>query len=155
MSKQSEKTPRLIVSNKKAWHDYTIEEQFEAGLALQGWEIKSIREGRVQLKESYVLLKNGEAWLLGAHISPLLSASTHVTPDPLRTRKLLLNARELAKLFKGKERDGYTIVALDLHWHKHYAKAQIALAKGKKEYDKRSSEKDREWQREKERLLKR
>lgn len=154
MNKQSKTTPqRIIAHNKKAFHDYLIEDRFEAGIVLEGWELKSIRAGRAQLKESYVLLKKGEAWLIGAHISPLLSASTHVLPDPVRTRKLLLHERELSKLHIAREREGYTVVALDMHWHHNYVKVEIALAKGKKEHDKRSAAKDREWSREKQRLL--
>lgn len=153
MNKQSKPVERLIAANKKAFHDYIIEERFEAGMVLQGWEVKSLRAGRVQLKESYVILKQGEAWLIGVHISPLLSASTHIDPDPVRTRKLLLNERELSKLHRAKEREGYTIVALDLHWHRNYVKVEIALAKGKKTHDKRAATKDREWGREKQRIL--
>jgi SsrA-binding protein len=155
MNKQSKTVERLIVTHKKAFHDYLIEDRFEAGLALQGWEVKSIRAGRVQLKDSYVILKKGEAWLIGVHISPLISASTHVNPDPIRTRKLLLHERELGKLHKAKEREGYTIVALNLHWRHNRVKAEIALAKGKKVHDKRAAAKDREWNREKERFLSR
>jgi SsrA-binding protein len=153
MNKQSKSIERLIVSNKKAFHDYTIEERFEAGMVLEGWEVKSLRAGRVQLKESYVILKKGEAWLIGAHMSPLISASTHIHPDPVRTRKLLLHERELSKLHRAREREGYTIVALDLHWHHNRVKAEIGLAKGKKEHDKRAATKEREWNREKQRLL--
>lgn len=153
MSKPSEK---LISTNKKAWHDYTLETQFEAGLMLEGWEVKSIREGHVQLKESYIVLKKGEAWLIGVHISPLKSASTHITPDPIRTRKLLLNQREINKLCVAKDREGYTIVPLNLHWSsKNRVKMQIAIAKGKKQHDKRAAMKERDWKREKERILKR
>ncbi len=156
MNKQSKKpTERSIATNKKAFHDYTIEERFEAGLVLEGWEVKSLRAGRIQLKESYVILKNGEAWLIGAHISPLTTASTHIHPDPIRTRKLLLHERELSKLFKAKEREGYTIVALDLHWLRNRVKVEIALAKGKKEHDKREATKQHDWAREKQRLLQR
>ena len=153
MNKQSKSIERLIVSNKKAFHDYTIEERFEAGIVLEGWEVKSIRAGRCQLKESYVILKKGEAWLIGMHISPLVSASTHIDPDPVRTRKLLLHERELSKLHRAKEREGYTIVAIDLHWQHNRVKAEIALAKGKKTHDKRAATKEREWGREKQRLL--
>ncbi len=153
MNKQSKSIERLIVSNKKAFHDYTIEERFEAGIILEGWEVKSIRAGRCQLKESYVILKKGEAWLIGMHISPLISASTHIDPDPVRTRKLLLHERELSKLHRAKEREGYTIVAIDLHWQHNRVKAEIALAKGKKTHDKRAATKEREWSREKQRLL--
>ena len=155
MNKPKKSTNRLIASNKKARHDYAIEAEFEAGLVLDGWEVKSIREGRAQLKESYIILKKGEAWLIGAHISPLKSASTHVDPDPIRSRKLLLNHREINKLFTAKDREGYTIVPLDLHWSvKNHVKMQIAIARGKKQHDKRAASKERDWQREKQRLLK-
>jgi len=154
MSKTSSEN-KLIASNKKAWHDYTIETQFEAGLVLEGWEIKSIRAGHVQLKESYILLKSNEAWLFGAHITPLKTASTHIDPDPLRTRKLLLNRKEINKLFVAKDREGYTVVPLDLHWFHNRVKINIAIAKGKKQHDKRASTKEREWNREKQRILKR
>lgn len=153
MSKTSSEN-KLIASNKKARHDYHLETQFEAGLVLEGWEIKSIRAGHVQLKESYVLLKNNEAWLFGAHITPLKTASTHIDPDPLRTRKLLLNRREINKLIVARERQGYTIVPLDLHWFKNRVKINIAIAKGKKEYDKRATIKERDWNREKQRNFK-
>lgn len=153
MSKKSEN--KVITSNKKAWHDYAIETQFEAGLVLEGWEVKSIREGHVQLKESYILLKDGEAFLFGAHITPLKTASTHITPDTLRTRKLLLHAKEINKLFIAKQREGYTIVPLDLHWFKNRVKVNIAIAKGKKDHDKRAAIKERDWNREKQRILKR
>ncbi|WP_423063629.1 SsrA-binding protein SmpB [Candidiatus Paracoxiella cheracis] len=155
MNKQiKSKTERIIATNKKARHDYHIEEHFEAGLVLEGWEVKSLRAGRVQLRDSYVVLKKGEAWLIGAHFSPLPTASTHITPDPQRTRKLLLNERELSKLAAAVEREGYTVVSLDLHWHHNRAKAEIALAKGKKTHDKRETMKRREWEREKQRGLK-
>ena len=146
---------KLISSNKKAWHDYLVETQFEAGLVLEGWEIKSIRAGQVQLKESYIVFKQGEPWLIGTHISPLKTVSTHVTPDPLRSRKLLLNQREINKLISAREREGYTIVPLDLHWFHNRVKIQIAIAKGKKQHDKREASKERDWKREKQRLLKR
>jgi SsrA-binding protein len=152
MTKKSEDT--LISANKKARHDYALETQFEAGLVLEGWEVKSIRAGHVQLKESYILLKRGEAWLIGAHITPLKTASTHIEPDPLRSRKLLLNRKELNKLVSAREREGYTIVPVDLHWFKNRVKIQIAIAKGKKQQDKRASLKERDWNREKLRLLK-
>lgn len=156
MNNQTQKsTPsRDIARNKKAFHDYFIETKFEAGLVLEGWEVKSIRAGRTQLKESYVLLKDGEAWLLGAHISPLTSASSHVDPDPTRTRKLLLNRREISKLQKAKDRQGYAIVPLDLHWSRDHIKATIAIAKGKKLHDKRHSAKEKDWQRQQERNFK-
>ncbi|MBS1213177.1 MAG: SsrA-binding protein [Proteobacteria bacterium] len=143
-----------IAQNRAATHDYFIEERFEAGLVLQGWEVKSLRDGRAQLKESYVVLKNGEAWLLGSHISPLTSASTHVQPDPVRTRKLLLHAGELSRLIGHVERKGYTLVPLALYWKKGRAKLEIGLAKGKKLHDKRATEKDKDWQREKQRVMK-
>jgi len=142
-----------IAENKKAFHDYFIEEKFEAGLVLEGWEVKSIRAGRVQLKEAYVIVKDGEVWLLGCHISPLTTASTHVKPDPVRTRKLLLHEREIAKLIGKVERAGYALVPLDLHFSKGRVKLEIGLAKGKKQYDKRESEKQKDWEREKARLM--
>ncbi|HQU16177.1 MAG: SsrA-binding protein [Chromatiales bacterium 21-64-14] len=144
---------RTIALNKKARHDYSLEERFEAGLVLQGWEVKSMRAGRVQLKESYVLVKDEEAWLFGAHISPLTSASTHVQPDPTRTRKLLLHARELSKLIGAVERRGYTLIPLALYWKRGRAKLEVALAKGKKAHDKRATEKERDWDREKQRIM--
>ena len=142
-----------IVDNKKAFHDYFIEEKFEAGLVLEGWEVKSIRAARVQLKEAYVVVKSGEVFLIGCHISPLPTASTHIHPDPTRSRKLLLKAAEISKLIGKTERAGYTLVPLDLHYAKGRIKLQIGLAKGKKQHDKRAAEKDREWQREKQRLV--
>jgi SsrA-binding protein len=149
----SSRPSSTIALNKKARHEYFIEERFEAGLALQGWEVKSLREGRVQLAESYVLIKNGEAWLLGSHITPLVTASTHITPDPTRTRKLLLHRRELDKLIGAVERKGYTLVPLALYWKKGRAKLEIALARGKQSHDKRATEKARDWEREKSRIL--
>jgi len=143
-----------IVENKKAYHDYFIEEKFEAGLVLEGWEVKAIRAGRVQLKEAYVIIKDGEVWLLGCHISPLSTASTHMRHDPVRTRKLLLNAREISRLIGKVERAGYALAPLNLHYSKGRIKLDIGLAKGKKQYDKRAAEKEREWQREKQRLMK-
>lgn len=142
-----------IADNKKAFHDYFIEERFEAGLVLEGWEVKSIRAGRVQLAESYVVVKGGAIWLIGCHISPLATASTHVRPDPTRTRKLLLHAAEINKLIGKTERAGYTLVPLNLHFSRGRIKLEIGLAKGKKQHDKRAAEKEREWQREKQRLL--
>ncbi|MBX6392333.1 MAG: SsrA-binding protein SmpB [Burkholderiales bacterium] len=142
-----------IVDNRKAFHDYFIEERFEAGIVLEGWEVKAIRAGRVQLKEAYVVIRNGEIYLIGAHISPLGSASTHVKPDPTRTRKLLLHAEEIRKLIGKVERAGYTLVPLNMHYSRGRIKVEIGLAKGKKQYDKRQAEKEREWQREKQRLL--
>jgi SsrA-binding protein len=142
-----------IVDNKKAFHDYFIEERYEAGLVLEGWEVKSIRSARVQLKEAYVVVKNGEVFLIGCHISPLPTASTHIHPDPTRSRKLLLKAAEISKLIGKVERAGYTLVPLDLHYLKGRIKLEIGLAKGKKQHDKRATEKEREWQREKQRLI--
>jgi SsrA-binding protein len=142
-----------IVDNKKAFHDYFIEEKFEAGLMLEGWEVKSIRAGRAQIKEAYVVVKDGEVFLLGAHFSPLATASTHVNPDPVRTRKLLLNANEISRLIGKVERAGYALVPLDLHFAKGRVKVEIGLAKGKKQYDKRETEKAKDWDREKARLI--
>jgi SsrA-binding protein len=142
-----------IVDNKKAFHDYFIEERYEAGLVLEGWEVKAIRAGRVQLKEAYVVLKKEEVWLVGCHISPLATASTHIKPDPTRTRKLLLHAQEIKKLIGKVQQAGYTLVPLNLHFSKGRIKLEIGLAKGKKLHDKRAAEKDREWAREKARLM--
>lgn len=142
-----------IIENRKATHDYFIEERFEAGMALEGWEVKAIRAGRANIKESYVLVKEGEMFLFGMHISPLISTSSHVKPDPTRTRKLLLHAREISRLIGKVERAGYALVPLDLHFSKGRVKLNIALAKGKKLHDKREDEKKREWQREKARLM--
>ncbi|MDD2768734.1 MAG: SsrA-binding protein SmpB [Methylococcus sp.] len=144
-----------IAQNRQATHDYFIEERFEAGLVLEGWEVKSLRAGKAQLKESYVVLRNGEAWLFGAHFSPLLSASTHVQPDPVRTRKLLLHAAELSRLIGHVERKGYTLVPLSLYWKHGRAKLEIGLARGKQQHDKRATEKARDWQREKQRVMRR
>src|SRR3990167_2974225 len=145
MNKQTATPPqRIIATNKKAFHDYHIEERLEAGLVLEGWEVKSLRDHRVQLRDSYVILKKGEAWLIGANITPLPTVSTHFTADPQRSRKLLLNQRELSKLFGATQREGFTVVPLDLHWHKNRVKAEIALAKGKKTFDKRETLKRRE-----------
>lgn len=142
-----------IIDNRKAFHDYFIEEQLEAGLVLEGWEVKSIRAGRVQLKESYVIYRNGAFYLFGCHITPLQSASTHVKPDPVRDRKLLLKQEQINRFIGKVERAGYTMVPLNLHYSKGNIKAEIGLAKGKKQHDKRESEKEREWQREKQRLM--
>lgn len=143
-----------ITDNKKAFHDYFIEERYEAGLVLEGWEVKSIRAGRIQLKEAYVVLKNGAVWLIGCHISPLATASTHIHADPTRSRKLLLHAGEISKLIGKVERAGYTLVPLNMHFSKGRIKLEIGLAKGKKQHDKRESEKQREWVREKNQLMK-
>jgi SsrA-binding protein len=142
-----------IVQNKKAYHDYFIEEHFEAGIALEGWEVKAIRAGRAQIKEGYVIVSNGEIFLIGSHISPLPTASTHVTPDPVRTRKLLLNAREISRLTGSVERAGYTLLPLDMHYKNGRIKVEIGLAKGKKQYDKRQDEKEKDWRREQQRLM--
>lgn len=153
MSKKQKNENPPIALNRQARHDYFIEETLEAGLVLQGWEVKSLRDGRAQLKESYVLLKNGEAWLFGSHITPLSTASTHVRADPTRTRKLLLHRPELSRLIGAVERKGYALVPLSLYWSKGKIKLEIGLAKGKKEHDKRSVEKDRDWLRQKQRML--
>lgn len=142
-----------IVENRKAFHDYFIEQRFESGVALEGWEVKAIRAGRAQLKEAYVIVSGGEIFLVGCHISPLPTASTHITPDPTRTRKLLLHAAEINKLTGSVERAGYTLVPLDMHYSRGRVKLEIGLAKGKKQHDKRQSMKEREWQREQQRLL--
>jgi SsrA-binding protein len=142
-----------IIQNKKATHDYFIEERFEAGLALEGWEVKAIRAGGAQIKEAYVIVKSTEMFLIGCHISPLSAASTHVQTDPVRTRKLLLHAEEIRKLIGKVERAGYTLVPLDLHYTRGRVKLEIGLAKGKKQHDKRESEKDKDWKREQQRLL--
>lgn len=144
-----------IAQNKKAFHDYFVEERYEAGLVLHGWEVKSIRAGRAQINDAYVIVKDGALWLIGAHISPLLTASTHVNPDPMRTRKLLLNAAEIKKLIGQITQRGFTLIPLDLHYTKSRIKLQIGLARGKEKHDKRADERDREWQREKQRLLRR
>ncbi len=157
MAKPKKKTPQsgnTIALNKKARHDYLIEDRFEAGLILDGWEVKSLRAGRIQLSDSYVLIKDAEAWLFGALITPLPTASTHIQPDPIRTRKLLLNRHELNRLIGAVERKGYTVIPLAMYWKRGRAKLEIALAKGKQTHDKRAAAKDRDWQREKQRLLK-
>lgn len=143
-----------IVKNKKATHDYHIEERFEAGVVLQGWEVKAIRSGRAQIGEAYIVIRSGELYLIGAHISPLPEASTHVTPDPVRTRKLLLHGREISKLIGKVERAGYALVPLDLHYQRGRIKLELGLAKGKKQFDKRADAREKDWKREQERLLK-
>ena len=153
-SKKKSSPGSTIALNKKAKFDYHLEEKFEAGMVLEGWEVKSMREGRAQLKESYVIIRNGELFLFGAHISPLISASTHIHPDPTRMRKLLLNRREISRLIGSVDREGYTLVPVALYWKHGRAKLEIALAKGKKQHDKRASIKEREWKRDKERLMK-
>ncbi|MBS0498401.1 MAG: SsrA-binding protein SmpB [Proteobacteria bacterium] len=142
-----------IVQNKKAFHDYFIEEKYETGMVLEGWEVKAIREGRVQLKEAYVIIRNGELYLIGSHISPLMTASTHIHPDPVRTRKLLLHAEEIRRLIGKVERAGYTLIPLDMHYKAGRIKLEVGLAKGKKQHDKRESEKQKEWERTKQRLM--
>jgi SsrA-binding protein len=142
-----------IIDNKKAFHDYFIEERYEAGLVLEGWEVKAIRAGRVQLKEAYVVVKQEEVWLVGCHISPLPTASTHIHPDPTRSRKALLHAQEIRKLIGKVQQAGFTLVPLNLHYAKGRVKIEIGLAKGKKLHDKRATEKEREWQREKSRMM--
>ena len=142
-----------IVQNRKAFHDYFIEDRFEAGVALEGWEVKAIRAGRVQIKEAYVIVNNGEIFLIGCHISPLPTASTHFTPDPVRTRKLLLHAREISRLIGSVERAGFALLPLDMHYKDGRIKVEIGLAKGKKQYDKRQDEKEKDWRREQQRLM--
>ena len=143
-----------IVDNRKARHDYFIEDRFEAGLVLEGWEVKAIRAGRSQIGEAFVIVRNAELWLLNAHISPLPTASTHIKPEATRTRKLLMRAEEIDKLIGKVERAGYTLVPLDLHYTRGRIKLEVGLAKGKKQHDKRATEREREWQREKQRILK-
>jgi SsrA-binding protein len=143
-----------IAQNKKAFHDYFIEEKHEAGIMLEGWEAKAIRAGRVQIKEAYVVIRSAEIYLIGCHISPLTTASTHINPDPIRTRKLLLHAEEISKLIGKVERAGYTLLPLDMHYTRGRIKLEIGLAKGKKQHDKREAEKEREWKREKEQVMK-
>ena len=152
MSKNKNKNENTIAQNKRAYHDYFIQEKFEAGLVLTGWEVKSLRSGNAQLVDSYIFLKDGEAWLIGAHIEPLKNASTHVIAEPTRYRKLLLSQKELSKLFMATQQKGFTCVAISLYWKKHLIKCQIGLAKGKKDHDKRVSAKDRDWQRQKQRI---
>ena len=156
MSRKKQKKPagNVIAVNRRARHDYFIEDTLEAGLVLEGWEVKSLRAGNAQLQEGYVTLRNGEAWLIGAHFAPLKTVSTHVKPDPTRSRKLLLHRPELDRLVGAVDRKGYALVPLDLHWHKGRAKLAIGLAKGKKQHDKRAADKDRDWQRQKARILK-
>jgi len=142
-----------IIDNRKAFHDYFIEEKIEAGLVLEGWEVKAIRAGRVNIKESHILLRNGELFIIGMHLTPLQSASTHIKPDPTRTRKLLLHALQISRLIGQVERAGYTLVPLDLHYSKGRVKVTVGLAKGKKQHDKREVAKKRDWEREKARLM--
>ena len=153
-SKTAGRAPASIALNKKARFNYTVEERFEAGLALEGWEVKSLRAGKAQLSESYVTLRGGEAWLFGSHIAPMVSASSHVQPDPARTRKLLMHRKELDRLTGLVERRGYTLVPLELYWSGGRAKLTVGLAKGRRRHDKRAVEKDRDWQRDRARVLK-
>jgi len=143
-----------IIENRKAFHDYFVEDRFEAGLVLEGWEVKAIREGRVQLKESYVIVRDGELWLMGMHVSPLPTASTHIHPDAVRTRKLLLKSAEIDKLIGKVEQRGYTLVPINLHYKNGRIKLDFGLGRGKKLHDKRDTARDRDWQREKDRIMK-
>ena len=154
MAKKPKNTQKstTIALNKRAKHDFHLEEKFEAGISLQGWEVKSLRAGKVQLTDSYVFLKNGEAFLLNVHITPLNTASTHFVTEPTRPRKLLLNQKELSRLFNAVNQKGHTCIATALYWKQHLVKCEIALAKGKQSHDKRESEKDRDWERQKQRL---
>jgi SsrA-binding protein len=154
MTKKEKKEQSSIAQNKKARFDYFIEDRLEAGLALQGWEVKSMRAGKAQLTDSFVIFRDGEAWLLGSHVTPLNTVSTHVVAEPKRTRKLLMNRREIDRLIGLVERKGYTLIALELYWSKNRVKVAVGLAKGKKQHDKRDAEKDRDWQRDKARALK-
>ena len=142
-----------IIQNKKAFHDYFIEDKYEAGIVLEGWEIKAIRDGRANIKEAYVIIQKGEIFLLGCHITPMGSASTHINPDNIRTRKLLLNNVEIIKLIGKVERSGFTLVPLDMHYKGSFVKCEIGLAKGKKQYDKRATEKEKDWNREKNSIM--
>jgi SsrA-binding protein len=155
MSTRKKKTPPgTIVVNRRARFDYSLEERYECGVELQGWEVKSLRAGKAQLVDSYVLVKDGEAFLLGAHITPLSSASTHVVADPQRTRRLLLHKKEIMHIYGATQQKGYTCVATSLYWKGNRVKCEIALAKGKKSHDKRATERDRDWEREKRRIMK-
>ena len=142
-----------IIQNKKAYHDYFVEDKYEAGIVLEGWEVKAIRDNRVNIKEAYVIIQKGEIYLLGCHITPLGSASTHINPDNIRTRKLLLNHDEIANLIGKVERSGFTLVPIDMHFNKGKIKCEIGLAKGKKQYDKRQAEKEKDWNRERKQIL--
>jgi SsrA-binding protein len=154
MARAKKKSPNTIAQNRRARHEYELSETFEAGIVLEGWEVKAIREGKAQLTDAYVLLRNGEAFLLGAAITPLVSASTHVVPEPQRTRKLLLHAKELARIFAATQQKGFTCVATSMYWKGNRVKVAIALGKGKKLHDKRATARDRDWDRQKERLMK-
>ena len=154
MAKKRKVPDNVITQNKKARFDFFIEQDFEAGLVLEGWEVKSLRAGKVQINDSHIIVKHGEAWLLGGQIQPLMTASAHIETNPVRTRKLLLHRGELDKLIGSVERKGYTLVPLSLYWKKNRIKIKIALAKGKKQHDKRETSKERDWQRDKARILK-
>ena len=153
MARKKDVPSNVIARNRKARHDYAIEDTFEAGIALEGWEVKSLRSGRLQLRDSFAAIKNGEIWLHGAHITPLGTVSTHVTANPVRDRKLLMNRHEIARLFGAVERRGYTLIALDMHWKRSRAKVLIGTARGRKQHDKRAAERNRDWERERSRLL--
>lgn len=153
-AKKPKTSSATIAANKKARHEYFVEQEFEAGLVLEGWEVRSLREGRAQISDSYVFLKDGEAWLLGSLIQPLISASTHVSPNPMRYRKLLLHKHEIGKLFGAVTRQGYSVVPLSMFWKKSNVKLNIAIVHGKKDYDKREDIKERDWKRDKQRLMK-
>jgi SsrA-binding protein len=154
MAKKKKTPPNQIAVNRKAKHDYSIEDNFEAGLSLMGWEVKSLRAGRISMAESYILVKDNELWWFGGHISPLISASTHVNADPTRTRKLLMHRNEIDRLIGQVERKGYALVPLALYWKHGRVKLDIGLAKGKKSHDKRASDKEKDWKRDKERIMK-
>jgi len=154
MAKKKKQPDNTIAQNKKARHDYFIEDTFEAGLVLEGWEVKSLRAGRIQMTDSYIMVKNAELWWIGMNITPLLSASTHINPDNYRSRKLLMKRRDIDKLIGLVDRKGYTLVPISCYWIKGYAKIKIGLAKGKQDHDKRAADKDRDWKREKQRILK-
>jgi SsrA-binding protein len=151
--KKPKNTSNTIAQNRKARHDYHLEQKFEAGIVLQGWEVKSLRMGEAQITDTYVMMKNGEAWLLGSHFAPLNTVSTHYVTDPTRTRKLLLNQKELSKLLEALQQDGRTCVCTSLYWKKHLVKAEICIAKGKQQHDKRQTEKERDWNQQKQRVL--
>ena len=151
--KKPKQSSNTIAQNKKARHDYHLEQKFEAGVQLQGWEVKSLRMGEIQITDTYVLMKDGEAFLLGAHINPLKTVSTHYVTDPTRTRKLLLNKRELARLLEATQQDGRTCVCTALYWKGHLVKAEICIAKGKQQHDKRQAEKNKDWDKQKQRIM--
>lgn len=155
MNDKNKNPSKTIALNKRARFEYHIEDRIEAGIALEGWEVKSLREGRVQFADSYVLLKDNEAYLFGCQINPLPTASTHITPDPVRTRKLLLHRREIDRLVGAVERRGYTVIPTAMYWSRGRAKVEIGMARGKRQHDKRKTEKDRDWERQKGRIMKR